>query len=179
MATRVCTRCGNSKEESAENFYIRRRGGWLTPCKSCIKLSSVVRYAEATDVVRKANNARYAENKVEIQAKRKSQRESSLHFKLSHMLRNAKQRALKKGWEFDLDIKFLKDLYEGQGGRCFYTLVDLTFIGKTKMSIDRIDSDKGYTKDNVRLVTYQINILKRDANHVEFVELCKLVGENF
>lgn len=51
----------------------------------------------------------------------------------------------------------------------------------TNLSIDRIDSSKGYTKDNVQLVTMAANQMKNDLTLDELIVMCsnimKTVGE--
>lgn len=42
-------------------------------------------------------------------------------------------------------------------------------------SLDRIDSSKGYTKDNVQWVTYQANVSKHIMTMPELYNFCKKV----
>ena len=75
--------------------------------------------------------------------------------------------------EFDLDYPFLKKLYEKQKGKCFYTQIPMILksdpnrIGSQAsfnvLSVDRVDSLRGYVKDNVVLALNCINMLK--AHH--------------
>jgi hypothetical protein len=67
--------------------------------------------------------------------------------------------ARRSGKEFDLTEKDLKDIWERQRGICPYTGIPMllpknsaTKLPKTpdRASLDRIDSKKGYTKDNVQ-----------------------------
>ena len=44
------------------------------------------------------------------------------------------------------------------------------------ISIDRIDSSKGYTKDNIQLVCASLNNMKMDLKNKHFIQLCKLVA---
>ena len=57
-------------------------------------------------------------------------------------------------------------LYESQGGKCAITGVKLTHrVGKKspyKISLDRIDSNKGYVEGNVHLVAMAANYMKND-----------------
>lgn len=46
-------------------------------------------------------------------------------------------------------------------------------------SIDRINSNKGYTKDNVVITLGVINLMKRDLELNEFIELCSQVANHF
>lgn len=47
--------------------------------------------------------------------------------------------------------------------------------GETTASLDRIDSKKGYTKDNVQWVHKWINRMKWDLDQGEFITLCEAV----
>lgn len=47
----------------------------------------------------------------------------------------------------------------------------------TNLSIDRIDSAKGYTRDNVQLVTMAANQMKNDLTIDELVDMCKRIIE--
>lgn len=40
-------------------------------------------------------------------------------------------------------------------------------------SLDRIDSSKGYTKDNIRVISYKANKMKNDATEQELVSFAK------
>lgn len=176
---RICTKCGNSKEETSENYYVRKRGGFMSHCKTCISISYAARYAESTEEIREYNRGQYDKHKEKRQARRKALRETSWERKIKHMLRNTKQRAELKGWDFELDYEFISGLLSAQDGLCFYTGAQLELTGDNKISIDRLDSTKGYTRDNVNLVTFRVNIVKRDTTHEEFITLCKIIGGRF
>jgi hypothetical protein len=45
-------------------------------------------------------------------------------------------------------------------------------------SLDRIDSKKGYTLDNVQLVHKDINMMKKEYDQKYFIEMCKLIANN-
>ena len=96
---------------------------------------------------------------------------------------NAQRRALKMGWEFDLDMKFLWELYLKQNKRCALSGENINFSVRTKnrkygtISLDRIDSKKGYTKDNVQWVHKDINNIKMEFPQLDFFKWCKKVVE--
>ena len=79
--------------------------------------------------------------------------------------------------------KLIYELYKKQNGKCAYTGKQLTairyavrgnqhIINKWNVSIDRIDSNKGYTKDNIQLVCAIVNRMKTDLSDTEFLTLC-------
>jgi hypothetical protein len=92
------------------------------------------------------------------------------------LCRNAEIR--RKDISVDLTIEDLQEVYEEQGGLCFYTKLPLSFTKcdiKGTASVDRIDSNKGYTRDNIHFVHKDINRMKSDLTESRFLELCKLV----
>ena len=81
--------------------------------------------------------------------------------------------------EFDLDLTYMKQLWEEQQGKCAITKVDLklenSYNKNYQASLDRIDSSKGYVKGNVRYISVSVNWLKNnlDDNHLrEFIQIC-------
>ena len=85
--------------------------------------------------------------------------------------------------DFDITKEFIKELYLKQDGKCAISKIPMTYIagsGKhiTNVSIDRIDSNKGYTKDNVQLVCSQVNMMKSDLTFDELLSFCKSIVEN-
>ena len=58
-------------------------------------------------------------------------------------------------------------------GNIFYTRSKNRKIGN--ISLDRIDSSKGYTKDNVQWLHKDVNNLKMDFDQKEFLEWCKKI----
>lgn len=48
---------------------------------------------------------------------------------------------------------------------------------KYNISVDRIDSSKGYTKDNIQLICGMVNIIKYKLPQEKFIELCKKISK--
>lgn len=73
--------------------------------------------------------------------------------------------------------EFLMELYIKQNGKCVYFNKDLSVEHKSQyiLSIDRINSDKGYSKDNVQLVTWAANRAKGSLSDTEFRNLLSKV----
>lgn len=90
----------------------------------------------------------------------------------------ARDRAVKLKREFDLDIDFIKLLIEKQQNRCNLSGIPFDREGKFSFSIDRIDSSKGYTKDNVQLVSQYVNVMKNDMAQDLFISLCKNIAKH-
>jgi len=94
--------------------------------------------------------------------------------------------AKKKGNDFEIILEDVWDLYLKQNKKCILSGVQISFTreGASKnasytASIDRRDSSKGYTKENIQLVHKDINIMKNAFNQDYFIELCKAIVNNY
>ena len=96
-----------------------------------------------------------------------------------------KRGALKRKLCFNLRMKDAWNIFLKQGGKCAISGMDIAFVkqdGKNKRghsaSLDRIDSSKGYTPDNVQWVHKTINIMKGDMPDKEFLKICGEIVEH-
>lgn len=84
--------------------------------------------------------------------------------------------AHRRGYAFELTAQFVYDLWVRQEKRCYYSGREIGFTDKTA-SIDRLDSAKPYTPDNVVLVHKLVNKMKLGRTHDEFIRLAhQIVG---
>ena len=72
---------------------------------------------------------------------------------------------------FTLTLEEFEDFY---GGNCYYCGEEIDGIG-----LDRIDNEKGYTKDNVVRCCGKCNFMKQRLSKNAFVEQCKKIAQNF
>lgn len=74
-----------------------------------------------------------------------------------------------------ITVKDILDLKEKQNNKCIYSGRELIWKrnDNNKASIDRINSNKGYTKDNIQLVNKLANQAKSNLTHKEFLKLVK------
>ena len=84
---------------------------------------------------------------------------------IAHRLARVRARAVRRGLPCDLDLSYMKTLWNEQGGRCALTgiVFDLERgkgIDKAPFgpSVDRINPELGYVRGNVRWVCLSINI---------------------
>ncbi len=92
-------------------------------------------------------------------------------------LKRTYKRAKKKGLEFNLDIEW----YKKKLGKGVCAVTKLPFKLKPKNialnpyypAIDRIDSSKGYTKDNCQLVVSIFNMIKANYDYTTVEKFCK------
>ena len=103
-----------------------------------------------------------------------------------YVMRSVKRR-VNKG-ETDLTLEFLRDIWKRQQGICPLTGWSISLPeGSSKpgnnssiyrASLDRIDSSKGYIKDNVRFIAIIANYCKHSFSDDEVKLFCKAVVEN-
>lgn len=94
-------------------------------------------------------------------------------------------RARLRNKEFSITIDDIDRLYEKQNGKCILTGVNIVFntckkLGTAKIirgnaSVDRKDSSKGYTIENIQLVDKDINIAKQSKSDEDFIKMCEQV----
>jgi hypothetical protein len=89
---------------------------------------------------------------------------------LSKLKRGAKAR----GISFDITIEDIQEKLEKQDYKCALTNWSVAF--SENASVDRIDSNKGYTKDNIQIVDKRINMMKRDFDEKFFIDACKAIS---
>lgn len=157
----LCSHCKKFKPANQFNRSIRDvdRDGISKQCKSC----------------RKENYERIKQEKDD------SKRLINL---LKVRLHDALVRSKKKNLYIDIDLEFLKELWNKQNGKCALTGFDMNFNITNKnrnpyvLSLDRKDSLKGYTKDNVQLVCYSANVMKGMMEIPELKKFCKAIINN-
>jgi hypothetical protein len=91
--------------------------------------------------------------------------------------------ARKRKHKFSVTVKELWELFLKQDRKCALTKLPLCFNSTNHKkdgtaSLDRIDSNKEYTIDNVQWVHREINYMKQAYSQNHFIKLCKLVTEN-
>jgi hypothetical protein len=116
-------------------------------------------------------------NKNRIKKASATNHEVSLH----QLVVSARARAKKHRRAFEIDLPYLLGLWKLQKGRCNLSNMKMTIgIGtkNSKVSIDRINSRKGYIKGNCQLVRADVNIAKNEFEQKEFIKMCKAVAKN-
>ena len=95
----------------------------------------------------------------------------------------AKDRAKKKNLPFTITKECLKELWDKQNGKCAISGIEMTYSlceGRipTNVSIDQINQNDGYTKDNIQLVCMAVNQIKSDLQMDDVYRFCKAILEN-
>jgi hypothetical protein len=95
------------------------------------------------------------------------------------LLKRIQNRKNKK--EISITLEDVAEIWEKQKGVCIYTKMKLTlpeWYGKKTIytaSMDRIDPNKGYTKDNCQIVSIMANFAKNDFSDEDMKEFCKQI----
>jgi hypothetical protein len=82
----------------------------------------------------------------------------------------------------DFDTRYLIKLYNEQKGLCAISNIPMTHLTgngpiDTNISMDRIDNNKGYAKDNIHLICLRINKMKSNLSLEDFKYFCQKVIE--
>lgn len=117
-------------------------------------------------------------------AARDKQHKATLKGKLTSLATQSKYRSSKTGLGHEVNSKYLQGMYDGQGGLCALSGLVMNIAGERgsadywhSISIDRIDSSKGYLIGNVQLVCTGVNYMKKDMADEMFINFCKKVAE--
>lgn len=89
-------------------------------------------------------------------------------------------RARSKNIEVSISIEDLEEIFIKQEGKCVYSGFVLTLKSKKSIgnaSVDRIDSSKGYTKDNIQWVHKDINFMKQNFTEEHFLKMCSAISK--
>lgn len=77
----------------------------------------------------------------------------------------------------DVTMKQVYDIWIKQNKKCALSglSIDWEYNNGWTCSLDRIDSKKEYTIDNVQLVHKDVNVMKHHYDESYFIEMCKLI----
>ena len=154
-----CSKCNLLK--NLDDFYTTQRGN---RCKECL-LNVTRNY--------KRKKRLDPEHRIKEGIKQKERR---VRLWQNTLLHDSKHRKL----EHTLTVSDINDMFEKQNGLCYWFNLPLLPSNKSKHpqqpSLDRLDRNKGYTKDNVVLCCYSANIGRNENDldtWVQFINLLK------
>jgi hypothetical protein len=159
-------------------YYVKETKRYFKYCRGCGEKQS---YAERRHVLEALENdyhCRVCANK-RLSIKRSVVYKDSIRVGwYKDFIIGAKKRKIK--WE--LDIEDVYQIAKFQQFRCMYTGIELTFATDTPKrdataSIDRINSDDHYHKDNICICHKNVNMMKQSLSIDEFIEWCQLVAK--
>ena len=165
-----CYTCERIKPTS-EFYRARQPGRWLTKCKACEAIRAQERLANLTPDLRK----RRADSNIKYMR-------TNLRGRAVAMFNGIKTRCRRMGrintlstdWIFE---KLSVGKCEKTGIRFKYEQRKTGGITPFSPSVDRIDSELGYTENNSQIVCSMYNIGKGAHEEVDFIAMCLLVAE--
>jgi len=163
----TCTKCGIAKPnlEYSRNKDKGRGRCYVTQCKKCRVLYSQTEKSKENRKVTRVTQTK----------------KHRLNIIFHSSIGNAK----KRGLEHSISIDYLEKLWNNQKGLCYYTnkemLRNLTNSDNNNdsISIDRVDSSKGYIEGNIVLCRWIVNRMKNDISHDEFLTIISDINKNF
>lgn len=112
------------------------------------------------------------------------------------MFGEIRRNAIVRNLSFEVTMDDLWHLFEFQNKKCALTGIELELLplfynkrckikkkeqvsrDKITASLDRIDSTKGYTIDNIQWVHKAVNIMKGSLDNSEFINICKFIANH-
>lgn len=147
---KICAKC-KTKFSIIEFFkHKQTKDGFHSWCKHCCK----------------QGNARSKEKKY-----------SSFEGRIATFLTSCRKSAEKRKQTCSITANDLKQAWEAQSGICVYTGWAMTTQANcaTTVSVERIDSKQGYTKENTVLVCNAVNRMKSNFSGEFFYSVCQAV----
>lgn len=162
--TKYCCRCNSWKENS--NFHVNNRGilhSYCNPCRT--------KYNKET-------HRNHYDNPVKRAAKMQKQRELRAkggRTRIRNIFNSNKGGAIRRGIHYDLTIDLLEAFFIIQDWKCAVTNIPFDFSTMQGMrpfgpAIDRKDSSRGYTADNIQIVCNIYNYGKNKFTHQDVVD---------
>jgi hypothetical protein len=110
---------------------------------------------------------------------RREKKNSTIEGRALEFLRHAKESSIRRKQVFELEIADIVDCWDKQLQTCAYSGRKMTLENAkpNTVSIERIDSNIGYTKENTVLICHAINRMKSDFKLSEFVDFCKDISK--
>ena len=174
---KTCSKCKETK--SLEEFHKNgsAKNGHANKCKKCVNDRAAKWRNENRDIKRERDRDYCRRNKELIKMRLEQRKESNpvIHraYKLRASLRNARRAKVLGDYDF-FTPKYLRKWLRTQ--RCCKYCgkeFNMSFVHHHPLipSLDRFDPAKGYVKENVYLVCWRCNKLKRNADPRELRRL--------
>ena len=149
---KTCFRCKETKPTTLFFKHCQTNDGFHSWCKNCCRYGN---------------------------ERSRTKLNSTIEGRAKVFLLNAKKSAIKRKQEFSLIVEDIAKCWYEQSFICAYSGREMTLeAGKLNtVSIERIDSNIGYTPENTILVCQAINRMKSNFMFDDFYELCRDVAE--
>lgn len=154
-------------------LYRKSNGRWAKPCGLC---NREITYVDRHSLLRSYRKSHLC---LKCSANFYNKRNKTFYEKIRcSWFKRYKDSAKRRNMIFNIDIKYVWDLYLKQDKVCALSgkKIGWAAVGANHTaSIDRIDSKLGYVQDNVQLVHKDINMMKQSFSQNYFLEMCEFV----
>ena len=172
-----CSVCGEPSHTKSVHLNI---GTTEKQCSRCEKLKPFSEFSlKDSRIVDGVELARYYANCKDCdRARSKFRKSSSFEARFNGIVTTCNQWSRKRGVKSEIDVEFIRELFQKQSGLCFYTGEPMKFeSGIDSVSMDRRDSNIGYRRDNVVLCRWITNSMKGSFNMKDFISTCQQIAE--
>lgn len=150
-----CNACLKSKKSTEFSVNNATADGLQSKCKECDREYQRVRRSNPSIILqRKQYGKQYRE-----------ERKDSFEWRLKQLVHAAKARARTKGRDFSITLEDVLEIYP-EDNCCPVFGFEMSFGDSNDRehspSIDRIDSELGYTPDNIQILSWKANRMKAD-----------------
>ena len=173
--TTICKECGKKFEKSVSEYNRSEQKGMKHFCNNTCSAIYVNTHMSM-------ENRKKCGDKIKIHAGNRQDNYSGFKYFIN-------KSKVRTQYEIpDIDVEYLKKLWDTQRGICPYTNLEMTLPKNTleyhskrsrcpkRASLDRIDSSRGYIKGNVEFVCYAINLAKNSFTREEMKEFLSEIG---
>lgn len=155
QSTKICNRCKDAKPFSEFSKNTSSKDGLQYKCKDC---------DTSYQAERRNKNP---EKTLEYSRTYQKNKRKDYNYRLQMLINASKQRAKNKDREHNISVEDIKKIFP-QDGCCPIFGMKLEFnsagFRENSPSIDRIDSTKGYTPDNIQIISWKANRIKGYAS---------------
>lgn len=173
IGRKICAKC---KYELPLGMFNKRPNKALDCyCKSCRPVIAHNWRMNNLDEVKRREKLYKCNNKSKIQQHQREYNKrwiARLKSRFSRWKRSAHQRNI----PFDLTLEQL----ESMPLVCYYTGTTLVLESNERntVSLDRLDSSKGYTITNVVYCCAFVNLMKHESSYEQFVDACAIISDH-
>lgn len=152
----------------------------LVLCHKCLKYLIITDFYVQKELTYRMSCSRKCKYCINMQyQKRKKDCKGyglGIHHILNHRFLALRYRS--KSDKLDFDTQYLQELWNKQEGKCALSGIAMTFLRytgriSTNVSVDRIDSQYDYRKNNIQLVCMAVNQMKNDLIFNDFLYFCE------
>ncbi len=180
-----CSKCGQEKALDQFHRHSQSKDGRRPDCKICFEAQHK-RYRSNPEVKNRIHSymKQYRDNRTAEQAQRwyESSRRSTAKTPRMALWVSRNNAYNRRPHEDFVRLDQLMEMWRAQEGSCAISGVTMTWqkgtIQPTSISLDRIDNDRGYTVDNVRLVCFCVNAFRNRMTDDEMFAMAVSIVTN-